>query len=194
MLQITKPVKKVLASWGPGKFDAQLNLDGKAFRPDGKPAATLNPPAFGLAGVNNHTWTGAWGTVTYWNAYVATLRCKGRASSTTRLNDAEDIRLRPGPGTEQAGRERHGHLEAPAAPFLSARAAAPEPARGHLHRAAAARGETLFNGKARCAQCHVPPIFTEPGWNPHKPADIGIDDFQSNRSPDKSYRTSPRGP
>src|SRR5215204_1585224 len=30
-------VKKVLASWGPGKFDAELNLDGKAFRPDGKP-------------------------------------------------------------------------------------------------------------------------------------------------------------
>ena len=51
-------------AWGPGKFDAQLNLDGKAFRPDGKTSATLNPPAFGLAGVNNHTSTGAWGTVT----------------------------------------------------------------------------------------------------------------------------------
>jgi hypothetical protein len=66
-------VKKVLNSWGPGKFDAELNLDGKAFRPDGKPAATLNPAAFGLAGVNNHTWTGGWGTITYWNAYVANL-------------------------------------------------------------------------------------------------------------------------
>src|SRR5947209_3807390 len=62
-------LKKVLASWGPGKFDAELNLDGKAFRPDGKPAATLIPPAFGMAGVNNHTWTGGWGTVTCWNAY-----------------------------------------------------------------------------------------------------------------------------
>jgi len=30
-------VKRVFASWGPGKFDALLNLDGKAFRPDGKP-------------------------------------------------------------------------------------------------------------------------------------------------------------
>src|SRR5256714_4950366 len=50
-----KTLKKVLASWGPGKFDAELNLDGKAFRPDGKPAATLIPPAFGMAGVNNHT-------------------------------------------------------------------------------------------------------------------------------------------
>ena len=69
MLEVDEAtVKKVLTSWGPGKFDAALNLDGKAFRPDGKPAATLNPPAFGLAGVNNHTWTGAWGTVTYWNA------------------------------------------------------------------------------------------------------------------------------
>ena len=45
MLEVDEAtVKKVLTSWGPGKFDAQLNLDGKAFRPDGKPAATLNPP------------------------------------------------------------------------------------------------------------------------------------------------------
>src|SRR5690606_34861706 len=43
--------RTVLASWGPGKFDAALFLDGQAFRPDGKPAATLIPPAFGLAGV-----------------------------------------------------------------------------------------------------------------------------------------------
>jgi hypothetical protein len=49
-----------LLSWGPGKFDAELFLDGKAFRPDGGSAATLIPPAFGLAGVNLHTWTG-WG-------------------------------------------------------------------------------------------------------------------------------------
>src|SRR5215203_3917481 len=39
-------VKKVLASWGPGKFDAELVLDGKGFRPDGKTAAVLIPPAF----------------------------------------------------------------------------------------------------------------------------------------------------
>ena len=46
-------VLKVLNSWGPGKFDAELILDGKAFRPapEGGSAATLLPPAFGLAGV-----------------------------------------------------------------------------------------------------------------------------------------------
>jgi hypothetical protein len=31
-------VKKVLASWGPGRYDAELDKDGKAFRPDGKQA------------------------------------------------------------------------------------------------------------------------------------------------------------
>src|SRR5438094_8169582 len=62
-------VKAVLASWGPGRFDAELDKDGKALRPDGKQAGTLLPPAFGLAGVNLHTWTG-FGSATYWNAYV----------------------------------------------------------------------------------------------------------------------------
>jgi hypothetical protein len=28
-------VHTVLTSWGPGKFDGQLILDGKGFRPDG---------------------------------------------------------------------------------------------------------------------------------------------------------------
>src|SRR6185503_1009379 len=73
-------VKKVLASWGPGKFDALLNLDGKAMRPDGKSAATLIPEAFGHAGHTLHTWTGGWGDVTYWNAYVANLELAGNGT------------------------------------------------------------------------------------------------------------------
>ncbi|TIW38999.1 MAG: hypothetical protein E5V71_15500, partial [Mesorhizobium sp.] len=48
-----------------------------------------------------------------------------------------------------------------------------------------------FNEKARCATCHVPPIFTEPGWNLHTAEEIGIDDFQAMRSPDERYRTAP---
>jgi hypothetical protein len=80
-------VRKVLAAWGPGKFDAELLLDGKGFRPDGKTAATLLPPAFGLAGVNLHTWTG-WGSVTHWNAFVANLEMHGKGIFfDPRLND-----------------------------------------------------------------------------------------------------------
>src|SRR5207344_2750100 len=72
-------VKTVLNSWGPGKFDAELILDGKPFRPDGKSAATLIPPAFGLQGVNLHTWTG-WGSIPYWNAFVAVLEMHGKGT------------------------------------------------------------------------------------------------------------------
>jgi len=56
-----------------------LELDGKGFRPDGKTSAVLIPPAFGLAGVNLHTWTG-WGSVTHWNAFVANLEMHGKGT------------------------------------------------------------------------------------------------------------------
>src|SRR4051794_22700967 len=68
---------------------------------------------------------------------------------------------------------------------------APPAPPGSFDRVAAARGRVLFGGKARCASCHVPPLFTEPGWNLHLPAEIGIDDFQANRSPTFRYRTAP---
>ena len=56
---------------------------------------------------------------------------------------------------------------------------------------AAERGDELFSGKAACNICHVEPLFTEPGWNMHTPAEVCVDDFQANRSPDERYRTSP---
>ena len=58
--------------------------------------------------------------------------------------------------------------------------------------AAAARGQQLFESKARCSTCHVPPLFTEPGWNLHSPSEVGVDDFQAKRSPgEQKYRTAP---
>jgi mono/diheme cytochrome c family protein len=186
-------VKKVLASWGPGKFDAELNLDGKAFRPDGKPAATLIPPAFGMAGVNLHTWTGGWGTVTYWNAYVANLELQGQGTFfDARLNDAKKYPVAAGAGF---GNKRSANdmitAKLAALQFYQLAMPAPTPPDGSFDKQAAMRGEALFKGKASCAQCHVPPLFTEPGWNTHKASEIGIDDFQSGRSPDNSYRTAP---
>ena len=80
-------VRTVLRSWGPGKFDAELLFDGKAMRPDGKPAATLLPAAFGLAGTSQHTYTG-WGGVSHWNALVANLEMQGSGTFwDPRLND-----------------------------------------------------------------------------------------------------------
>jgi len=186
-------VKKVLASWGPGKFDAELNLDGKAFRPDGKPAATLIPPAFGMAGVNLHTWTGGWGTVTYWNAFVANLELQGQGTFfDARLNDPKKypVAARAGFGNKRSTTDMVTAKLA-ALQFYQLAIPPPTPPEGSYDKMAAGRGEAIFKGKANCAQCHVPPLFTEPGWNAHKPSEIGIDDFQANRSPDETYRTAP---
>jgi hypothetical protein len=185
-------VKKVLLSWGPGKYDAELNVDGKAFRPDGSPAATVLPAAFGLAGVNLHTYTG-WGTVTYWNAYVANTQMHGRGTFfDPRLDDANKFPL--------AARDRVGHTRASedrvspklaALHFYQLALPPPKPPDDSFDKKGAARGKQIFEGKARCATCHVPPLFTEPGWPMHTGAEIGIDDFQARRSPDGRYRTTP---
>ena len=79
----------------------------------------------------------------------------------------------------------------PALQFYQLAIPAPAAPAGSFDPAAAARGAALFNGQAKCATCHVPPIFTEPGWNMHTPEEIGIDDFQAKRSPDERYRTAP---
>jgi len=185
-------VRTVLRSWGPGKFDAELFLDGKAFRPDGKSAATLIPPAFGLAGVNLHTWTG-WGSVTHWNAFVANLEMHGSGTFyDPRLDDAAQFPIAAANGFGNVrntpdlitGKLADLHLYQLAIP-------APSPPAGSFDHAAAARGRVLFAGKAQCATCHVPPLYTEPGWNMHTPAEIGIDSFQADRAPDHRYRTAP---
>jgi hypothetical protein len=185
-------VRKVLNSWGPGKFDASLLMDGKAFRADGKSAATLLPPAFGLAGVNLHTWTG-WGSVTYWNAFVANLEMHGKGTFfDPRLNDPTQFPIAAAAGF---GNVRNDpdliSSKLAALHFYQLAIPAPKPPKGSFDPVAAASGEVIFNTKADCARCHVPPLFTEPGWNMHTPDEIGIDDFQSNRAPDRRYRTSP---
>ena len=79
----------------------------------------------------------------------------------------------------------------PALQFYQLALPAPTPPRDSFDARAARAGQDVFNGRGRCASCHVPPLFTEPGWNMHTAAEIGIDDFQSQRSPDERYRTTP---
>ena len=196
LLQVSdNTVRTVLRSWGPGKFDAELILDGKAFRPDGRTAATLIPPAYGLAGVNLHTYTG-WGSVPYWNAFVANLEMNGTGVFfDPRLNDATKfpVAARAGLGNRRPSNPNDDGITArlPALQYYQLSIPAPTPPAGSFQQRAADQGRGLFNGRARCSTCHVPPLFTEPGWSMHTAAEIGIDDFQSSRSPDNRYRTTP---
>jgi cytochrome c5 len=185
-------VDKVLQSWGPGKFDAELFMDGKAFRPDGRSAATLIPAAYGLAGVNLHTYTG-WGSVPYWNAFVAVLEMHGQGDfSDSRLDNAAQFPI--------AAKARFGHVRNTpdlVTPKLAALQAyqlslpAPAAPASSFDAAAADRGRALFEGRANCSSCHQAPMFTEAGWDMHTGHEIGIDDFQADRSPDHRYRTTP---
>ena len=139
--------RKVLASWGPGRFDAELFIDGKAFRPDGKTSAVLIPPAFGLAGVNLHTYTG-WGSIPYWNAFVAVLEMHGQGNFfDPRLDDATRFPI--------AAKNKFGHVRRTedqdlVTPKLAALHAyqlsipAPTPPAGRFDAAAANRGVTLI--------------------------------------------------
>lgn len=185
-------VQTVLESWGPGKFDAHLNLDGMAFRPDGGSGSVLIPPAFGLAGVNLSTYVG-WGSATYWNAFVGNLEMNGSGTFfDPRLADGgkypvaaaagfDDVRNQPDLITSKLA-DLH---------FYQLALKAPQPPAGSFDAAAAELGEELFNGRAGCARCHVPPLYTEPGHNVHTPEEIGIDSFQADRGPIGAYRTTP---
>src|SRR5713101_1586618 len=185
-------VKKVLASWGPGRYDAELDKDGKAFRPDGGQAGTLIPPAFGLAGVNLATWTG-FGSVPYWNAYVGVTEMHGSGTFfDQRLNSKDQfpVSAKSGSGNARGTPDRITSKLA-ALHFYQIAIPAPKPRAGSFDKVAAARGKDLFNKKAQCATCHVPPLFTEPGHNLHTPSEMGVDSFQADRSPTRMYRTAP---
>ena len=186
-------VKAVLNSWGPGRYDAELNMDGKAKRPDGKSGATMMPSAFGLAGVNQHTWTGGWGTVTYWNAYVANTQMYGNGTFfDARLDDPKryPVAAKAGWGHKRDATDLIT-AKLPALHFYQLAMPTPKPPAGSYDGAIAKRGEALFTGTAKCSTCHVPPIFTEPGDNLHTGEEIGIDSFQANRGPARRYVTTP---
>src|SRR5207248_252245 len=187
LLSTTQPtitqadVRKILNSWGPGKFDAELDLDGKAFNPKqvtddivtgtNVSGASLIPPAFGLGGVNLHTWVG-WGSIPHWNAFVANLEMHGKGRFwDPRLNNAAQFPIAAANGFGDLP-----HIDPDsdlitsklqALQFYQLAIPSPQPPAGSFDVAAAARGDALFSGKAKCNNCHVEPLWTDAGWNLH---------------------------
>jgi hypothetical protein len=146
-----------------------------------------------MLGVNLHTWTG-WGSITYWNAFVANIEMHGQGTFfDPRLDNAEQfpVAARAGFGNIRNSPDLITSKLA-ALQFYQLAIPIPKPPEGSFDAEAATRGEALFSGKAQCATCHVPPLFTEPGWPMHTGAEIGIDEFQAERSPDRRYRLSHR--
>ncbi len=193
ILHVPEPtLRTVLDQWGPGRYNAVLLMDGKALKPDGKVAANVLPAAFGLKGVHLTTYTG-WGDITYWNAYVANTQMHGIGTFIDpRLNNPAKYPIAVEQGffhivnnpdliTSKlpALRAYQHSLKAPTAPP------------GSFNVAAANRGKGVFNGKAKCDNCHSGKLYTDNSLR--SAAQIGIDDFEAKRSPTGKYRTPPLG-
>jgi mono/diheme cytochrome c family protein len=130
-----------------------------------------------MAGLNSHTYTG-WGSVPYWNAYVAVTQMRGQGTFVdSRLGI--DIRHDPDLVTPKL----------PALGFYQASLAAPPAPLGSFDAAAAARGRSVFATRARCATCHQGTTFTDDQL--HAPAEVGVDPVYASRSATKRYRTTP---
>ena len=180
--------KRPFQSWGPGKFDPRFQaFNGRSIvRLNSFTLPVVIPSIFGLQGVGFETFTGD-GPISYWNNYVGVTQMGGQGSfSDPRIGI--DITQTP-------------DLVTPKLPALLAYQLSlqtPPPPEGSFNRAAARRGQDLFNGAARCATCHKPPLFTDvlSGPDPsvpllHGPSEIGTEPLYASRSATKMYRTTP---
>lgn len=193
LLHVDEPaLRNVLSLWGPGKFAAVLFMDGKAFRPDNKVAANLIPAAFGLRGIDLVTYTG-WGTIKYWNSFVANLEMHGKGNFfDPRLNDPEKYPI-------AVENQFFNVTNTPdlITPKLDALRAyqhsieAPNPPAGSFDKFAAYRGRRIFFTKAKCDNCHKYPLYADNEL--HTGDELGIDNFEAMRSPTGKYRTTPLG-
>lgn len=188
----TASVAKTLAGWGPGRFDPRFLNDGRGIGPDAK-GATLIPSIFGLAGVGLNSYTGM-GSLAYWNAYEVNTQMRGRGTFfDIRLSEEErfPVSFRTGDwslrNTPDMATSKLAALN-----FFELALPAPAPPSGYFDAEAAKRGKAVFEGKATCARCHVPPLYTEPGWPMHSASSIGADGFIASRSHEgRLYRTTP---
>jgi cytochrome c553 len=163
--------KAALNSWGPGRYDARFNQDKQSH-------PVLIPPAYGLKDVALETYTGE-GPVSYWNAYVAVTQMGAHGNfKDDRLGI--DIVQTPDLVTDKlpALRDYQFSLDAP------------KPAQGAFDADAAARGEQLFAGAAKCATCHAGEAYTD-APTLHTAAEVGMEPVEAERSASKKYRTTP---
>jgi len=163
--------KAVFQSWGPGRYDAYFNHDGKN-------DPVLIPPAYGLRDVALETYTGE-GPISYWNSYVAVTQMHGQGSfSDPRLGI--NIVAQPDRVTPKLPvlRDYQFTLEPPPPPS------------GSFDPIAAERGRLVFNGSGRCASCHIPPRYTDAPLL-HAPAETGSDPVLAGRGTSGRYRTTP---
>jgi mono/diheme cytochrome c family protein len=163
--------KAVYSSWGPGKYDPRYNIDGKN-------TPLVLPPAYGLAKVNNETYT-AEGPISYWNAYVAVTQMGGQGDF---HDDVLNIHFDHDPDLVTS--------KLPALRAYQHSLAAPKPPAGSFDVAQANHGRDVF--AQNCMGCHTGVSGTDNDDGVlHPPADTGMDGAYAARTKNQAYRTTP---
>lgn len=174
---ITEEQRAVYSSWGPGMYDPRFNLDGQN-------GPVVIPPAYGLRGVDSHTYTGDAEEIAYWNRYVGITQMHGHGSF-SEPRTGVDVQNPPDMiGSKlPALQEYQLSLEAPPSP--------------EFDQESAARGEEVFEGAGQCSSCHTGDLLTDADDRLHPPADVvsepepdGAPSYAS-RGASKMYRTTP---
>ena len=181
--------KAEFLKWGPGRYDPRHHaFDGAQLLSLNSPSIpVVLPPIYGLKHVGFETYT-ADGPISYWNRYVAVTQMGGHGSFE---DERIDLSVTQTPDL--------------VAPKLAALLAyqetlhAPGPGPHVVDRTAAARGKKLFDDRARCSACHVPPHFTDVLGGPdpsvpvlHDAEETGMDPAYALRS--ATARSAPDGP
>jgi mono/diheme cytochrome c family protein len=153
-------------------YDPRFNIDGLS-------TPLVIPPAYGLDGVAKATYTGD-GDVSYWNHYVAVTQMGGQGVF---VDPQLDLKIRRTPDRV------HGQLPALLDYQLSLDIPAPPP--GSYDPELAQAGKLVFHAVG-CADCHVPPFYTDVNSGTlHDPAEVGQDPAYAQRTVTGQYRTTP---
>ena len=168
---LTAGQKAIYNSWGPGKYDPRYNIDGKS-------TPLLLPPIYGLAHVNNETYT-AEGPISYWNAYVAVTQMGGQGNFS-------DPRL----GIHIVNEPDLVTSKLPALLAYQESLSTPKPAKGSYDVGSALRGRSIF--ARSCSSCHTGGDGTDNNRGIlHDPAETGMDAAYAERTANRAYRTTP---
>ena len=152
LLGVDVATVKVLNSWAPAaSTPARQGRQGLPARREagGHP----HSPAFGLAGVNLHTWTGFGGRL---DAYVARPRCTAR-DVLRRPIQRQGAARRGAEAVQARGQSGPRDLKLAALHFYQL-AIPRRPPAGSFNRDAAARGKEIFNVKGKCAAATCPAL------------------------------------
>jgi len=169
---ITDAQREVYLSWGPGIYDPRFSIDGIN-------SPIVIPPAYGLDGIAKETYTGD-GNVSYWNRYVAVTQMGGQG-----------IFIDPRLGIRVIRFPDRVHGKLPALLDYQLSLETPAPPEDSYDAELADDGELLFHAVG-CADCHIPPFYTDINEGVlHDAEEVGQDPTYAGRTVTGKYRTTP---